>query len=431
VRGAVLHRCHIEAILRSKKGGREGELMRGERKDSSDRQQFLPAFHLYALLGVGVFIIARQNFLNVPYQQFVYLAKSFLDGHLYFTTIPEGWGDTSYYNGHHYWPLGPLPAIILMPFVAVFGMAVKQGYLLFVFNMLNLFLLYKIARKITQNHVSSLWLNIVYVFGTAYLAIALVPWSWFFAQAVASSFLLLALYEFYYEKRWWLIGLYSVLAVATRIDIIFIAVFFGLSIMFEDEKKSEKMKQLVRFSIPFLLGVVSLMMYDYMRFGNIFETGYGFPMLYDEQAAANRGYGIWNLIHFRANLYYLLLKGPMGVFIPGTKVLTYPYLRTDGWGMSIIFTSPIFFWIFKAPFKKTAVWLSILTSLLMLIFFLGYFAIGFFQYGYRYALDFYPFLFVALAYSAEKEFSLSMKIITLGSFLFNYCLMIASGIITV
>jgi hypothetical protein len=380
---------------------------------------------------VGVFIIARNNFSIVQYQQFVYLAKSFLDGHSYFTAVPEGWGDTSYYQGLHYWPLGPLPAIILMPFVAVFGMAVRQGYLLFMFNMLNLFLLYKIARKITRNHVSSLWLSIAYAFGTAYLAIALVPWSWFFAQAIATGLLLLALCEFFYERRWWLVGLYTALCIATRIDIVISVIFFGFSIMLGHEKKSQKIKQLAQFLIPVALIVVSLMAYNFLRFRNIFENGEGVAILYDEQVAANRGYALWSLIHLPANLYYFFFKGPSGVFIPGTKVLTYPYLRTDGWGMSIIFTSPIFLWIFKAPHKKTAVWLSVLTSLLMLIFLLGIYTPGYFQYGYRYALDFYPFLFVALAYAAATEFSLTMKIVILTSFLFNYYVMIASGMINV
>jgi hypothetical protein len=402
---------------------------KGREEKSSGLQSYRSAFHLYVLAAAGIFIIARHNFFFSRYQQFVYLAKSFLDGHLYFTVIPEGWGDTFYYQGQHYWPLGPLPAFILMPFVAVFGMAVRQGYLLFMFNILNLFLLYKVAWKITQNHVTSLWLSVAYVFATAYLFIALVPGSWFFAHAIVTSFLLLAIYEFFYEKRWWLIGLYIALGLATRVDVVFAAVFFVFSIVLDEENKARKMRELSWFSLPIAMSIVLLMIYNYLRFRNIFETGYGSPILYDEQATANRGYGIWSLIHFPANLYYFFLKGPSGVFIPGTKVLTYPYLRTDGWGMSIIFTSPIFFWILKAPLKKTAVWLSLLTSLLMLIFFLGYYAIGFFQYGYRYALDFYPFLFVAVAYAAKSEFSLPMKVITLSSFLFNYYLMISSGII--
>jgi hypothetical protein len=387
------------------------------------------AVHLYALIAVGMFMMARHDlFFLAPYQQFVYLARSFLEGHLYFTGVPEGWGDTSYHLGHYYWPLGPLPAIILMPFVAVFGMLVRQGYLLFVLNVLDLFLLYKIARKITQNHVSSLWLSIAYVFGTAYLCIVLVPWSWYFAQAVANSLLLLALYEFFHGRRWWRIGLYTSLGMATRVTTVLTALFFIFFIVLGDEEKSQKMKKLWLFSIPIALGVVMLMAYNFLRFGNIFESGYGLQILYDGQTAANRGYGIWNLIHFPANLYYFLFKGPDGVFIPGTEVLIYPYLRTDGWGMSILFTSPILLWIFKAPWKETVVRLSVLTGLLMLLVFFGYYGIGSYQYGYRYALDFYPFLFVAVAYAAETGFSLPMKAVTLISFLFNYYVMVVSGI---
>jgi hypothetical protein len=375
-----------------------------------------------------MFIVVRYDVPVAPCQQFVYLAQSFLDGRLYLPAIPEGWRDTSYYLGHHYWPLGPLPAIILMPFVALFGMAVRQGYLLLIFNLLDMFLLYRIARRITRNHVSSLWLSVAYIFGTAYLTIAIVPWSWFFAQAVATSFLLLGLHEYFYARRWGLIGLYTALCVATRIDIILAGVFFVFFIIRGDEKKSQKIKNLAWFSVPVMVIVVSVLAYNFMRFRNIFEAGYGLQLLYDEQAA-NRGYGLWSLIHIPANLYYFFFGGPVGVFIPGTKVLTYPYLRTDGWGMSILFTSPILLWIFKAPWEKTVVWLSLLTSVLMLAFFAGYCGIGYSQYGYRYALDCYPFLFLALAYSAEKEFTLPMKIIMMSSFLFNYYMMIASGLI--
>jgi hypothetical protein len=385
---------------------------------------------LYALLFTVIFIAIRYDVPVAPYQQFVYLAQSFMDGHLYLPAIPEGWRDTSYYLGHHYWAEGPLPAILLMPFVALFGMAVRQGYLLLIFNILDLFLLYRIARRITQNHVSSLWLSIAYLFGTSYLFIALVPWSWFFAQAVATSFLLLGLHEYFYARRWGLIGLYTALCVATRIDIILAGVFFGFFIIRGDEKKSQKIKNLAWFSVPVVVSVFLLMAYNFMRFGNIFETGYGSVLLYNEQAA-NRGYGLWTLVHIPANLYYFFFKGPSGVFVPGTKVLTYPYLRTDGWGMSIIFTSPILLWILKTPWRNKVVPLSLLTSLSMFAVISGYYGIGFYQYGYRYALDFYPFLFVALAYAVEKEFTLSMKIIMMSSFLFNYYMMIASGIINV
>jgi hypothetical protein len=354
------------------------------------------AFHLQALIVVCT-ILLIQNDLTVPAQQeFVSLAKSFLEGHLYLTASSSLWYDTAYYHGHYYWPLGPLPAIILLPFVAFFGLAVRQEYFLVFCNLINLFLLYNIGQRITQNQASSLWLSFAYVFSTEYLNIACVPWSSYFAQAVATTFLLLALYEFLHGTRWWLIGVYTALGVATRVNIIIASVFFYFSILFEHGNR------------------------------NILESGYGLQSLYGG-LAVNREYGLWSLVHFPGNLYYFFLRGPVGVFIPGTKVLTYPYLRYDGWGMSILFTSPIFFWLVKAPWKNTVVQLSALTSILMFSVFLGYYGIGFKQYGYRYALDFYPFLFLILAYAVRQKFTLSMKLVALTSFVLNWYLMSFMG----
>ena len=166
---------------------------------------------IYGLFFAGiVFLIHHNILLKHGEQQFAYLAQSFLTGHLYFVTFAPYWDDTSFYAGEHYWPLGPLPAVILMPWVFLFGLHVQQGlgmqqgYFLLTINILSLFILYRISLKITNSRNTSLWLTFAYVFSTAYLFIALNPWSWYFAQAVATLFLLLALHEFLYQRRPWL-----------------------------------------------------------------------------------------------------------------------------------------------------------------------------------------------------------------------------------
>src|SRR3989442_10755593 len=53
-------------------------------------------------------------------QQYVRLAESFLIGKLYFTSIPAHLHDTAAFGHRHYWPLGPLHAGLLMPFVSFF-----------------------------------------------------------------------------------------------------------------------------------------------------------------------------------------------------------------------------------------------------------------------------------------------------------------------
>jgi hypothetical protein len=373
------------------------------------------------LLLIGIVVLWNNNVTIAGEQHFVYLARSFLDGQLFFTHQPGYWGDTSLFNGHYYWPLGPLPAIIMMPFVAVLGLAMQQGYLLLVFNLFNLFLLYKIAHIITKRADISLWLSVAYVFSTAYLYVALKAWSWYFAQVIATSFVLLAIHEYFYKKRWWLIGIYLGLGMTTRVNIVLASLFFGLSILLDNEHIKNKLYKIFQLTLPVILFGFALLLYNYLRFHHIFEFGYRYQLLYHEPAI-NREYGLWSFIHFPANLYYFLFKGPEGVFLSGTKILVYPFLKPDIWGMSILFTSPILLWGFRASWKKREVWLSILTSALMLFVLLGYYGIGVRQYGYRYALDFYPFLFIMLAYAQQERLSWLFRIIVILSFLFNWYL---------
>jgi hypothetical protein len=398
--------------------------MQGTMKRNNVFSQHLRLKSVHPLLILSLVIFIQQNLIFAPSesQHFLYLAKSFLEGHSYFTVFPGRWDDTAYYLGRHYWPLGPFPAVVLMPFVWLFGWAMRQAYLLFFLNLLNLFLLYGIARKITGKVGSSWWLSFAYVFSTAYIYVAIVPLSWYFAQVIATCCLLLALREYLYDRRWWLVGLYIAFGAATRMTLLIAGVFFGLIVLLSDENKGRKATQVLKLSLPVAAALLVLFLYNFVRFGNVMEFGYRLQLLTGEQAA-NRTYGLWGLVHFPANLYYFLFKGPEGIFLPGTKIMTYPYLRPNSWGMSILFTSPIFLWIFKAPWENPVVRLSALTSTLFFFALMGYYGIGVDQYGYRYALDFYPFLFVMLAYASKNGFSPPMKMITVASFLFNWFLM--------
>jgi hypothetical protein len=88
--------------------------------------------------------------------------------------------------------------------------------------------------------------------------------------------------------------------------------------------------------------------------------------------------------------------------------------------MSILFTSPILLAIVKAPWRDPSVRFAAATSTLMLAIVLGYYGIGVRQYGYRYALDFYPFLFLILCRSAGDRLSMSLRVLIVASALFNY-----------
>src|SRR5688572_1999527 len=72
---------------------------------------------------------------------FNYLADSFLHGQLHLRLLPPSLHDLSFFQGKHYlyWP--PMPAIVLMPFVAIFGVNFSDIFFTTVFVLVKVGLL--------------------------------------------------------------------------------------------------------------------------------------------------------------------------------------------------------------------------------------------------------------------------------------------------
>lgn len=379
---------------------------------------------VFLLIGVGaagfIWILV---FFKLDDQQFVHLADSFLNRRLYFSEIPSknmGWGDTSLYNGRYYWPLGVFPALLLLPFVSVFGDGFMQVFVSIPLTLLSSFLLYKIAFKITKKREASVVLAFAYIFSSAYAVAAYFPLSWWFAHVVATSCLFLSIYFTYIKPHPIFSGVFFALSFLTRISLIFGILFFPLYYYFFDRKRF--IKTLSSFLIPVMLGMLVFFSYNYLRFGNIFETGYKYQILIPE-IAANREVGMWSIKHFPTNLYLFLLKGPDIVYEPGS--LVFKDLIPDKWGMSFLLTSPIFLLIFLADFRKTLNKIAAASALAIALFIFGSFGTGAYQYGYRFALDFQPFLYLILAdYFRERKMGGFIILFVFLSYVFNYCMIL-------
>ena len=77
----------------------------------------LSAFIVYFALSM----LRESPFGVTPTAYFNYLADSFLHGQLHLRLLPSSLHDLSFFDGRYYlyWP--PMPAVVLMPFVAIFG----------------------------------------------------------------------------------------------------------------------------------------------------------------------------------------------------------------------------------------------------------------------------------------------------------------------
>lgn len=148
---------------------------------------------------------------------------------------------------------------------------------------------------------------------------------------------------------------------------------------------------LVKLALPVLVAGLVLGGYNWRRFGSPWESGYADNVtLANYPLNANVTYGFFNLKHVPANVYALVFKGFETVNEEGGGlVLAFPWFRADAWGLSILITTPlvVYLWNRRRVGWERSAWVAIGVTLGLLLL---YFAVGYAQFGYRYALDFLP-----------------------------------------
>lgn len=341
-------------------------------------------------------------------QQYSYLAQSFLHGKLYFLDMPGWWADAVEYGGKYYWPLGPLPALVLMPFVFLFslgGAFFYQGYAIFFITLFVLLMWYRTAKHYGFSSDDARYAACAFCFSSSYLMIALWQWSWFFAHAVTVLLLSCALYEYCTKKRYSIIGILMAAVAMTRLTAGVGVVFFIFDILFlAPIHGKDKKKAFIALLVP--LGVSGLLLagYNAARFGDIFNQGYGLQILTMEALRKARDYGLFGLIHVPANLYYMLLAGPLPIIRDAsTFVLRFPFIVPNPLGMSIFLVSPYLLTLFFQRLKDRLSWALLVTCVIVSIPLMLFYATGYFQFGYRYSLDFFPFLFLLFIHQYRKK----------------------------
>lgn len=326
-------------------------------------------------------------------------------------------GDISDYKHNFYLYFGPFPSILLMPFVAVFGKNVPQ-YLLGIISMVMSFIaVYLISKKFKFNKLDSLWLALFFVFSTVLFSLSVMNISAYQVQSLGAALLLLMLYEYFSRKRGLLIGILLGLAMMTRITLVLSFVFFIIEFL----KKRLTLKQLTLICIPVLLAGVLLGLYNDRRFHSFFETGYNYNIsLNTFPGSENLKHGMMSLAHVPANLYSFLIMPPQPLFAqPFGFFLKFPYLTASNWGMAIWYTSPLFLMLL-VRFRKNQYFLSaLLTCVAISIPLLTYYSLGATQFGYRYALDFLPFLFLLLIPALSPKLSRAAITLIVIGVLFN------------
>jgi hypothetical protein len=365
------------------------------------------AIAAFVLTAIGIL-----NYLTVDAGQYWILAKSFLAARLDLIEEPtSGWRDSAPFDDKHFWPLGPLPALIALPFVLVNWY--HQGTISFFLTVTIFYLCFRLARRFQYLADDACWLACAFCFGTSFIGVAAIAYSWYFAHVVAVLFLFFAIMEFEGTRRYWLIGCFVGLAMASRptagLNIFFFVVAAALGIGATANRTLSAFALIIGFAVIFIL----LSWYNFARFGNPFESGYTYQISFGGQA-----YAIWDRAGNIPGVLFSLANVPTNFAfflfaLPSARAL----------GTSFFLMSPFLLYLASIRYWDTTNKLLALNITLVLIAVLAFRNVGFYQVGYRFSLDFLPFVFW-LMMRARLKITKGFKSLVLAATIFDFCLVI-------
>lgn len=386
---------------------------------------------------------------------FVLLARAYLQGHLWLDpTLAATLPDISPDAGRYYLSFPPMPAILMLPFVAILGPSFDERVFSIVLGATNVALGYLLIRRLSQAGFAGPGLRIdirsavatalLLGVGTVEFYAALAGSVWFVAHVVAVFFLLLYLIETFGRGRPVLVGLALAAAFLARTPTIFAAVFWLTFEFARPAPFGERLARLTRFALPVVLAVAFLLVQNELRFGSPLDFGYLKMHVSPNLAPDLRQYGQFSTHFLGRNLAAFLITplsvgpgvrtwlqaivGPVGprAFVDPIPGLPPFPIQFDPWGNGLWCVSPAFLFGLRSiplpsawvPLRRRAfsgsgspisivrepdawlarLWLAaIVSTTLIAAPDLLYYNTGWYQFGYRFALDFIPFLLLLTA----------------------------------
>ena len=320
---------------------------------------------------------------QTPYDYFTRLADSFLHGRYWLTENPP-WLNELIQGGQNKFFLvyPPMPAILATPLVFLLGKMFQQQYLAHILGAGIVSLTFLISLKIKKDIKMAIWSAALIGFGGIVWFLSSVGSVWYLGQIPAAFFLTFCLYESLTKKRPAVAGILLGAAFLSRLHTIaalpLVIYLLGLSLT-----GKLKSKKIVIFFGSVGLFVMAYIYYNFLRFGSLIQTGYSLiPGVLNEPWYQK---GIFDLSYISRHLEIIFAAFP--------KIANeWPYIIPSWRGLAIWITTPAFIYALRAPVKERVVQLSWLTILAIALVVFSHGTTGFAQFGYRFAVDFYPIL---------------------------------------
>jgi hypothetical protein len=367
---------------------------------------------LIAVVAVA-FVVAllSSHFRSTMFNNYVRLADAMRHGHLWID-YPGRWMDAALYNGKYYTVDAPFPALVMLPFVLLFGATANQTTVAIAIAALIIGLAQRLLVNLGVARTPRLFLLLFLFAGTDVWWCAELGDVWFLAHLCAMGAVFGALLELTGRRRGWVVGALALAAFFSRNCELFAIGFFAYALYTGDLARVAAEVRGEQFSDPvdrrkafrslgawLLVGVIAWIGYNEAMWGTVVDIGH---TIYFHQDGWGEPTGSpFGLSYLPYQIYSYFMRAP--VFLEYHQQFTWPILNVDHSGVALTFTSPalVLALLARQPRRLViALWLA--TAFVAAPDFL-YYLNGWYQFGMRHALDFIPFLFVLMALAVRAK----------------------------
>ena len=394
-----------------------------------------PVWVSVALFGLALVVYLASNPGRSDfYDHFVWQAHAFLQGRAEIEyPVVEGPFQNGYFQDvlpvapdRAQIPFPPLPAVVLMPFVAVWGLGTNGAAVAAVLGALNVVLCWVMLLGVTPRRSAALLGTLFYAFGTVAWYAAMLGTTWFLAHVVASTFLFIAIATAVRADtaavraravgrghalgRQVAAGVAFGAAATARLTTIVAAPFF----VFVGGGRGWFGRALAA-GVGALIPVLLLLGYNLVTTGELFHPAYDY--LYEVEyrprpELVNPAWAAEDPRYIPQNIGIMLGALPISPLLDDPACALQPLnldslfdracplLQPDPLGMSLLLTSPAYLLalpVLLFDWRRRLVAGAALAVLAVALADLMHFSQGWVQFGYRFSNDFAPFATVLVA----------------------------------
>jgi hypothetical protein len=367
---------------------------------------------LFALTVVATYLAATAvaiHFRHLDLDRMMVVAERALSGHLDSDAL-KGTVDSVEIGGRYYLALGPLQLAPYIPFAAIPDLQRIGSYIAgLLFGIPAAWLALPLARAYGAKGRAAYWIAGFTAFGSLLLWTSVFGNPYYLAHTESFLALTLFLIEWAGKRRPFLLGVCLGVSFLARPTTILAAIPFGICLLWT---RRHELRATVRsaaaFSLPIAGAIAIYGWFNWVRFGSALESGYSISLLQVPWLQQARARGLFSIWHIPWNLAVALVQPP-------NVILRFPFLVPNAIGMSMLLVSPGLLTSLRAGFRDHTARLLWVTAALVAAPVFLYYGGGLVQYGFRYSLDFTPFLVALMAIGSPRWIGRRERFLVLAS----------------